>query len=171
MSLSKKIESTYEKKKQAFVKIFETGIDYQYTFTKNNNNEHIIELTHDGKLCLRAIYSIIGNYNLFNSVWYWAYNIALIDKDLASDSLLIKKYDVPVNEDEYTDGVHYMCGNPNFFISNDNMNMVIKLALFVTDFVFYLPLRYDESDKVVNADSNSVKRVEYVFIKKVLNIS
>lgn len=176
MNIFKEIDENYDKKKDKFTKIFNITKKYSYNFIKDNNNNDIIELyDENNKIVLRFIYSIIGNYDVYKSIFYWSYNIFFINKNLTEDTKLIKNFakELKNNHKKYdkiqADVLYYLANNSNFYISSQNIDKVIKFALYVTEFDFYLPIKYDENDNIIY-DNVGLKRIEYLFIKKILQI-
>ena len=66
---------------------------YKYKFSYDKNKDvHILEI-YDEKLNkkIKAEYDTIGIYNIIRKVWYWAWNIDMIDLNLSKKSKNVKK--------------------------------------------------------------------------------
>ena len=139
--------------------------NYEYVFSKNGSTP-VVEIYLDDKFILKAEYCIVGMYNVQLSVWYWSWNIAFINKKLTE--LPIKKIKNFIEEinDNYNkfksvdaEILHYLLSNDNFYVTNNNIEKMLKLSLYLTKSIWYFPI------KQTNNEENSI---QYILITKIL---
>jgi len=150
--------------------------DYDYEFYEENNN-HIVNIFLKGKLKLKAEYNIIGLYNIPMSVWYWGWNIAFINKNLIKDLDKVKDF-INIINNEYknfdkllAEELFYILTNGNFYISYDKINIIIKLTLYLTKTLWFFPIKYSNKNKNKNSLLDSLDKIEYIMIKKILEFN
>ena len=168
------VNNYFNNLKEQISKKIDTNKDFEYVF---NENEDIntVEIYLDGKLKLKAEYNIIGLYNIPLSMWYWAWNIAFINKNLIKDIVKIKDF-VNVIDKEYNkfnkleaEELHYVLSNNNFYVSGDNIDKIIKIALYLTKAIWYFPIKY--SDHKNQKDFEQMDKIEYILITKILQFN
>lgn len=166
----KLFDDNYNKLKNDISKKLDVGKNYNYEF-----NENIVEIYLGNKLKLKAEYELIGLYNIPMSTWYWAWNIAFLNKDLYKTTLKIKDYD-DILKKEYkkfdkveAEELHYLVGNDTFYISSKNIDKILKMALYLTNAIWYFPVKYADNNS--KTDMEELDKVEYIIIKKVLQYS
>ncbi len=142
--------------------------NYEYVFTKNDDTQ-LIEVYLDDKFVLKAEYAILGLYNIQLSMWYWSWNIAFINKKLIELPTKKIKNFIDIINDNYdkfdkvdVETLHYLISNDNFYISNNNIDKIIKLSLYLTNGIWYFPIKQNNND---NDDSN---QLQYILITKIL---
>jgi len=157
------IENYYLRQKEQFQFKINNGV--KYTFSEKNGINYV-EIIDHGKLVLKAEYSLIGLYNVGVSVWYWGWNIAMIDKSLIQKIKKIKKYYKTIKAEYHKynaqeiDEIYYFLRNGNFYISQQNVLKIVKLALFLTKSNWYLEvMRNDQTGGI-----------QYIFIDKVVQV-
>lgn len=180
--LDETINEYFIKRKNEINKIFDP--DKNYNYKMYSGDTHIIEIYDNNKMILKAEYDLIGIYNIFNSIWYWAWNIQFVDRSLAKNSEKVKKFAKELNDkyDDYLknnkmkvlDNYYYICKNGNFYTSSDNILKMIKLMMYLTDGLWYIPICLGKDDVtcVVNEKDgypSALKRMEYLMIKKVIS--
>ena len=168
-----KIDEYFKIKKN---KIKKYNIDdkenYKFNFEYDKNkNSHFVEI-YDKKLNLKikAEYDTIGIYNIMRKVWYWAWNIDMIDFNLSKNSLKIKELenDIVKNYNNYNskevDILHYYVKNGNFMTSYNKTELLSKIALFYLkgDFIFKIRRGLDEINKT---DTIGYEIEEFICIK------
>ena len=166
------INNYFNDQKGQISKKLDINKDYEFIFGDNDN---VVEIYLNGKLKLKAEYNTIGLYNIPLSVWYWAWNISFINKNLIKDVLKIKDY-VNVIDKDYNkfnnleaEELHYVLSNDNFYVSGDNIDKIIKLALFLTKGIWYFPIKYTDQKK--QKDFEQMDKIEYILITKILQFS
>jgi hypothetical protein len=142
------------------------NLDKQYTFKfsiEENTNNNIVDIYLNDKLVLKAQYCFIGIYNLLNSVWYWAWNLEYINKTLSRDIKKAVKYtkrDLIDNYSKYNpeeaDEMYFYCANNNFFLSSENVDKLIKVALYVSKVLWIMPT------------GDGKEKFEYIGLTKIL---
>ncbi len=191
MSFLNKINKYYNKNKKNIVGKYKLNNgDYSYKFILDGNNNNIIKLYKNKKPVLDAIYDIAGIYNLYNSVWYWGFNIDRVNRKLVERSKVIKKFPKYIKEhpSEFTnrtrDELLFRTNNGNFHTSIDNIKLLIKLILYLTKSIWYIPICYGKDDTtfvcinnlkkninlISNNKNNHIERLEYILIKKFIKI-
>lgn len=185
MKLYEKFEDYYLKQKEEISSKYNPDNNYVYKFTEdaNNNNIPIMELyDEDSNLILRAEYEYIGIFNIFNSVWYWAWAIEFINHKLTNESKKVKKYAKTMLQDmKQTDPIedeyyYFIAKTSNFYTSSDNINKIIKFMLYVTKGLWYITICAGKDNVTrtctyTNAKAkkdNTIKRIEYILIKKIV---
>ena len=153
-----KINKYFEKKKNKIKKYnINEKENYKFKFEYDKNkNSHLVEI-YDKKLNLKikAEYDTVGIYNIMRKVWYWAWNISMIDLNLSKNSLKIKelKNDILKNYNKYDskelDILHYYVDNDNFMTNYNKTDLLSKIALYYLqgDFIFKVRRGLDEIDK------------------------
>lgn len=131
----KEYEEYYQKKKKEFTKYINPDKKYKIDFSSNDNTALI---SVDGRIKLKVKYDIIGAYNISSSVWYWAWNITFIDKNLISNSIKVKEYyDKILTKTDKTithqtkDKLHYILTNGNFYLSGKNLDKLLHLITYI----------------------------------------
>lgn len=172
-----KIKQYYDEQKKHYNiysnKSFETKI------YKDAQDKYVIELTDEsGKLMLKAHCSLIGVYNMSNSVWYWAWNMDLADKKLIEDSKAMKKFPEYITNhfDEFNpkeaEDYYFKTDMGNFY-TND-VNDIIKLSMYVMKGIWSITVCNRKKGALqtckTDMDDNSVIRFEYYLIKKILQV-
>lgn len=179
-SFYNKIDSYHSKQKKNIKKKFDPNQNYKYKFTKDKQGNHIIEIYDDeNKIKLKAIYEIIGLYNLINSVWYWAWDISFVNRALTKESLKIKELakDIKNNYKKYlpdeADQLYFVSTNGTFFITTENVTRLIKLLLYLSKGEWYLFIAHNKNDSMIqsqNLDNQNLdnQRIEYILLKKII---
>nr|QBK88788.1 MAG: hypothetical protein LCMiAC01_04700 [Mimivirus LCMiAC01] len=174
-----KLNKYYSEHKNNISKKINLKNDYKYVFT-TNNDKHIVKIYNNDKLTMVAEYELAGIYNIYNSVWYWAWNIDNIDRRLTKLSHKIKKFAkyIKNNHDKFRpmerDELYYKTKNGNFYTSFQNIKLLTKLALYLTNSIWIFPVCYgkDNTPMMCNINENktkkSIKRLEYLLIKKIV---
>ena len=164
------VDNYYENALQIMKKKIDLSVNYDFKFSEENDS-YIVELYKKDKLKLRAEYSVVGVYNIPLSVWYWAWNIAFINKSLIINQDNIKVF-LNRLEQEYSsfdpveaEDYYYLLNNPNFYISDENINKIIKLVLYLTKGLWVMPV------KSIHNNINLGDKFEYIMITKILQYS
>lgn len=169
--------STINKYVNGLKPLFDVKAPHSYVFSEDNNGKHTVELQDaNGKLVLKAEYSIIGTYNLFNNVWYWAWNIVFIDRQLAEGSEKVRAVGDEVKNNykklgrKEADELHYMATNGNFMCQVGNVEKVVDLGMFVMKSKGLVEIQYDAEDNVVQLmeKGTAIKRIEFLSVDKVV---
>lgn len=167
----------FQKQKQKMSSIYDVSKPYQYRISQTEDKRNIIELIHNGKVVLRGEYELAGVYTTITSIWYWAYNIQMLDRKLGSSSKKVKKFSKTLKENRKKykplelEQLHYISSNGNFYASGNTMLECVKLMMYLTKGLWYIPICYGKTTSVCPTFDNSkgdFKRVEYLIIKKIL---
>lgn len=134
--------------------------NYKYHFQKNN----LVEVYLGDKLVMKGEYCTLGLYSIQLSVWYWSWAIAFINKQLIELPLEKVKKFVDVIDNKYeefnkkeVEMLHYLVSNNNFYISNDKIDKIIKLGLYLTKSIWCFPIAHNDKNQI-----------EYILITKIL---
>lgn len=170
------INEYYQKQKEIISKKYNTENQYNYKFSKKNTKDYI-ELYNGTELVMKAEYELMGIYNIFNSVWYWAYNIEAVDRNLTKESEKIKEFSTSLlkNIKDYdkieAEYYRFLSNNGNFFISSSKIMRIIKFMLYVTKGEWFIPLCEGKDNVTCTTDKikkdGTIKRIEYIMIKKI----
>ena len=111
-------------------------LDYDIISIKNENN----------KLMMKGKYKIIGMYNKNTSIWYWAWDIDFVDKNLIIDSLKFKEAakNIKLNSPE-NESIYFYLTTGNFMTNIQNLTLIIKLALYITDGIWFYKIIHNEN--------------------------
>ena len=186
-SYIEKFNKYFEQNKEKIAKKFDPNKNYKYKFYKDNNNNHVVQLRdNDNLIVVEAIYDIAGIYNMYNSIWYWGWNIDTVDKQLIKRSEKVKEFAkyIKTHPEKFThmerDKLYYWSNNGNFYTSTNNVLHLIKLILYLTKSIWYLPICYGkDSSTQILCETNllnkvnkqqKIARLEYILIKKIIKI-
>ena len=160
------INQIFTKKKEMWN--MESEYNYEYVDDK-------IKVSKNGKYVLIADYKILGLYNIYNSVWYWGYNVFLANKrKTVEKNKLTSFYDTFLkdmkNFDDisYLEYVNYFANNDNFYISLNKIDMVVRVGLQAFEGDWYLILcNTSNSTTCLPNKGPGVKRLEYIIINNI----
>ena len=117
---------------------------------------------------MKAEYEFIGVYNEKMSVWYWAWNNSFVDKNLTKISKDICDY-TQIIKDNYrsydikeAEQYYYFCNNGNFYLSQENIEKLIKFTLWLKKGIWFYPISHN---------NDGIVKTEYIFIKNITYIS
>lgn len=174
---SQKVSDYYDDREDEMKKSYDISRKYEHKLTKDKNDRNILELfDSDKKSVHRGEYEIIGIYDLTTSVWYWGWNIDLVDRTLVKSIDAVKEItnEVKKNHSKYesreADYLHFISSNGNFFTIPDRLQGIIKVAMFETKAKWYVPIVYtaDESS-YVQSDEKSLdpqaQKIEFLLLK------
>lgn len=180
-SMFKKSALYFQKIQKNIKNKLDTDKTYSYKFYENNDKKHIIEIYDNDKFVLKAEYEYIGVFNIMTSVWYWSWNINMINKDLTKSSLEVKKLGEKIM-DNYTDynpreadELYYISQNGNFFTSIDVVKKIVQLSLYLTKSDYYIPINYEIDGKSLVGDEinklDKFKKIDFILLKKIISFS
>jgi len=132
----------------------------------------------DNKLIFKCEYSVVGTYNIYNSIWYWSWAIDYINKTLINKRLIedVKDYKPKKNSYSYQelDEIYFYTSNNNFYLSYQNINKLTNLVLYLTKGQMIIPVKYTTDGNTISytenngENNNHIKRLEYIMIEKVI---
>lgn len=162
------IDSFYNNAKSSIEK--KINVDANFDFEFDNN---IVKLYLGNKLKFKGEYNILGIYNIESSVWYWSWGISFINKALTNQVVKIKEFSKEL-EDNYgqfdaleAEQLYYLISNNNFYISNINIDKIIKLGMFLTNGIWIFPYKKNKND----SDGKQFDTIEYILITKILQFN
>lgn len=161
----KNINKYYDKKKERISKLIDLTNEYNYKFGYDKNKkEHLLKVyDKNNNFVFQSSYEIVGLYNIGRSVWYWAYNISMIDKGLSNKSkkILELSKDILKNYEKYNskevDLYYYYSNNSNFMINLKNIPTLLKLGIYCMNGDWILPIKK-------RLDDESIDSIEYISI-------
>ncbi len=175
-----KVNKYYRHCKKKISSTISLNKDYKYVLSKNDE-QYIIKIFNENKLILIAEYDIAGMYNIHNSVWYWGWNIDSINKKLVERIKKVKQFSKYVrdNYDKFSakekDELYFRTNNDNYYTSIKNIDYIMKLAMYITRSIWYIPLCYNKDNTITKCEyvknkPNSTQKIEYIFIKKIIKV-
>lgn len=175
-----KVEKYYQKSMKRVEKNLDPQKNYNYKFYVDHHNKNIVEIFEGEKFVLKAEYDLAGIYNFYNSVWYWGWNIDVVNRTLVDRSKVIKEFSNYLKKNyEKFDGVeaeelYFRTSNGNFFTSKKNIAKIVKLALYLTKSLWFLPVCYGKDDIVqkctIIENDDRIKKLEYLLIRKIIQV-
>lgn len=156
--------------------------NYKYIFSKDNNDEYIVEIYNNNKLILKSHYEVAGVYNVQNSVWYWGWNMDLIDRKLTVLSKHMKKFSAYIKENQsqfgfaLADELYFKTKHGNFYTSTEKILPLIKVMMFLTKTLWYISICHGKdntlcsTNDIKNDIDKTITRLEYIVIKDILQI-
>jgi hypothetical protein len=170
VDFAEKINNYYNMTKTNINKKIDINKNYDFNFVEENDM-NILELYLDKKLKFRAEYNIVGLYNIPLSVWYWSWNIAFVNRNAIKEMVDKVKNFKKIIGDNYdnfdmkeAEELYYFFSNDNFYISAENIDKLMRIALYLTKGIWILPLNHKNNiDKTMN-------RIEYILITKIIQI-
>lgn len=155
----------YVQDKEKYIKRFiSKDKDYEFIFLYTDEDQHFVDIYDNKKHILRAMYSILGTYNIINSIWTWAWIIPYVEKNLTIDSRKIRKYGNELDSAKITSEIEkyiYYCKSPTFFISYKNIDELINLSLYISKGIWIMKRKIDEND-------HNPGIIELILIKKII---
>jgi|LakMenEpi03Aug12_release.lakeMendotaPanAssembly.Ray.scaffolds.fasta_scaffold264883_2 hypothetical protein len=168
------IKNYYEEQKKFILKKIDVTKDFDYEFIESDNL-NIVEIYLDGKIKIKAEYNVVGMYNIPLSIWYWGWNIAFINKTLTNKIMDVKNYANNISK-KYNDfnkydieEIQYLLSNDNFYVSGDNINKLLEIALYLTKGIWILPVKTINPKKYSNPEQ--MDKIEYILITKILQLN
>lgn len=164
--LSNKISDYFAKNKEQFEKLTKNNNDFNTKIYRDNESNNVIDILHNDELLIRAKYEVVGYYNVVSSTWTWAWANPFIEKDLVTASQKLQKIretiittdKLPADDREL---YLYFISNPVFYISADNITMLMQMILYFTDGTWIVPRKNN---------NNIPTQLEFILIKNILQI-
>ncbi len=167
-----KVTEYYESKKKKLKNHIDLDKMLNFNFVENKNGPNFVEILIDGNVIINAEYSLIGVYDTTISIWYWATDIAFVDKKLVEPVYEIKRY--LDNFDKYggkfdknIDNLHYILSNNNFYISGENIEIITRSSLYIAGGEWIFPVKNNDTFRD-NLMQNMSDKIVYVLITKIL---
>jgi hypothetical protein len=166
-SFFKNMNSHYDNLKKKISK--KINIDEKLDFIFNeDSNLYTVDIMINNKLIMKAEYSIIGMYNLPLSIWYWGWAIDFVNHKLTQNLKPVKKYKKKIPnmftqfEKSSIEEAHYILSNNNFYISNQNIDKIMMIVLYLTESLWYFPIYRKGSN------NHEFDKIDYILITKIL---
>ncbi len=162
-----KIDNYFKTIKDDMQKNLDIVKEYNYNFI-TENNVNIVEIISNGKIILRAEYCIIGLYNIGLSVWYWGWGLDFINRKFLDKLQVIKEFPKILEKDDKNfnnlelEELHFITSNNNFYCSSQNLDRIIRFALYMLKAIWYFPVKYSD---------NQMDKIEYIALTKILQFS
>lgn len=154
--LSNKIEKYFNLKRKEIISIVDLDKLNKYNvdvvkYDDKLHNGNIIELSDKNNHSNRFLstYFIAGYYNIITSTWIWAWANPYLEKNLADklknkikDNSLIGQIRKDVNKKEL---YNYFSTEDTFFISNKNIDELMKFILFVSNGLWFVSRKINDN--------------------------
>lgn len=168
ITMKEQINNVFNDKKKAISKVIDINKNYNNKIYKNNDGKYMLEFFENDKSVMKTECCMMGMYNVYNSVWYWAWNLDNIDKQLLDNKVQNFSHEIKrkledikkVHDVQYMEQLYYRTSNGNFYISPKNIEGLIKLGLYILDGHWVTSIPIEGDDKI--------KRVEYYVLTKIL---
>ncbi|ARF09865.1 hypothetical protein Indivirus_4_37 [Indivirus ILV1] len=166
----KKIDNYFTNIKTDIQKKLDTTTEYDYNFI-NENDINIIEVISNGKIILKAEYCILGLYNIGLSVWYWGWGIDFINRKFSEKLKVIKDFPQTLEKDHNKfrdlelEELYFITNNSNFYCSSQNLDRIIRFALYMINAIWYVPIKYSDNQ------GSQMDKIEYIALTKILQVS
>ena len=105
--------------------------NYTYNFIEPD----IVEIYDNQKLVLTANYQYIGLY--IDRIWTWAWNNPYVNKKLVSSKIITYKA-------QNNQLIDYFIQHGNFYATPETVELIIKLALYITNALWYFKINQSE---------------------------
>jgi len=161
-------------------KIIDLTKTYRYKFTDGIVDLYDME---EDKVVLKGRYDIIGIYNTNNMVWYWGWNLDMVDRLRVRKSRNVKNISKSIKGMKHIEKIdeeyYFRTGNGNFnttlkttkelcdiymYINNDKLNMVICHGKNGKSLICH-PLMLLKEDKQL---LNSIEKLEFISINEII---
>lgn len=159
-SFTKKLKNYYDKQKEYIEERINIKKEFDYVFENNT-----VELYDDGKKILTGEYEIVGLFNYSMSVWYWAYNVSFVNKKLMSASKNVRNFTKYIKDNyekfdsKEVEDYYYYTSNGNFFITDEKINDILMLTLYINKGIWIFPIKREQ-----------VGVVQYIIITKITQL-
>jgi hypothetical protein len=163
--------------KKSNKKIVNQNKQQQYEYISENNVHKIIIKKEDNPILI-AEYKLLGVYNVYNSVWYYGFNVALAamaNKNTIIDKSKLLEYNTNLlfnmgkySDMDYVEYVNYMTSNDNFYVSLNKIDLVKKLGVLIYNADSVI-CTCDSINKVTCLDKQDfakegIKRLEFILL-------
>jgi hypothetical protein len=179
-----KVETYFKTQKNKMKNKIHINDHSSFIFTKDKSDNYVIEV-HDTKsdsIIFKGHYDIIGVFNIHNSVWYWGWNIELVDKKVTDRSKIVRKFanHIKDNINEFSpkeaDELYFKTSNGNFYTKLENILPLVKLTMYLTKGIWYMSICHGKdnticSDDGLHSNDGTIKRVEYIVIRDIMQIN
>lgn len=166
-SLFKNMNLHYDTLKKKISKKINLNDKFDFVFNEDGNI-YTVDIMVDGKLKMKAVYNIIGMYNLPLSIWYWGWAIDFVNHQLVQDLEVVKNYNQKLPDmltqfdNNSIEEAHYILSNNNFYISSQNIDKIMMIVLYLTKSIWYFPIYRKGSN------NHEFDKIDYILITKIL---
>lgn len=185
-SFLRKVNKYYDVQKDKFANYMNkiNNSNTKYIFSKDNNDKYVVEVYSNEKLLFKGHYEIIGVFDLQNSMWCWGWNIDLVDKKLTILSNKMRKFSAHIKNKQnlfnrkQTDDIYYKTKNGSFYTTTQNIQILIKIMMYLTGNPWYLTICHGFDNTVFNSkellfdekqnNNKLIKSLEYIIIKDII---
>lgn len=152
------INSYWEEKKKGIQAVI--NLDGDYDFELDNGDQ--LTIFSGDKWKIKGTYGILGIYNPGASIWTWGWDIGFVDRRLTRNTKGLIKWAKELEDtekyDETLDELFYIAKHGNFWASEENLEKVLKIGLFVVKGLWVFPVKIDENN------------MEYVILEKITQV-
>lgn len=176
-----KVDKYYEKNKKSYESLFNFKSKTKIEMSENDKQYYLTIIDDNGK-SIKFQYELAGVFNVRNSVWYWGWDIELVDKNLTKSIKSVKSFYkfILENNDEFTqkeaEDLYFRTKNNNFYLNKlNNMEQVLRIALYLTKSLWYLPIGMNKDGELYlyNGGSNESavsEKIQFILIKNIANV-
>ncbi len=179
--------SYFDDQLEKIKKVYDPNGSYSYVLSKDQSNRNIVSVLNsdNNSTVFKGTYELAGIYNFFNSVWYWAYNVQFVDREITKGVKVVKQI-VQIIEENYkkvppkdADNLHFRTSNDNYYTTLANVELNVRLAMFLMRGKWVISLLQDGSgkstvvnvmDKELSCKDGKLKRMEYLVITEIIQI-
>lgn len=142
-----KINKYYDKKEKEINITDDITVEVDGDIVKVYNSKK--KIIYEGK------YQIVGIFNITNSVWYWGWFIDYANRKLLKQSAnvkkkgkeLLKNNKIKSRNDE---SLYYYMTTGHFMTNEPNVNLFIKLMLYITKGKWFFNIKTKENNNIIN---------------------
>lgn len=156
MKLSDLIESSYLQYTKKLSSTMPNNQSYKIVPTVTEYDEKIITLSTKNNSILVAHYDIVGTYNDVLGIYYWASSFELLAKSKIFAAMkeykkILKKHiiDRTYDDEDYVEKIYYYISNPIIGINKENLDILVKLVIFVTKYMGVVIEKLTDSQQVL----------------------
>ena len=138
MSIIKKINNNFSKKKKQFKKFFDNKKNYKIVFDKKNPN--VLYLNYK-KESIKAEFNFLGIYKIDSTLWMWADIIPGVNTTLLKSIELIKKSSFMFEslKNKEIQFLHQAVSKDSILITDEKyLDTIIKVSIYLTNGLFVL---------------------------------
>jgi hypothetical protein len=166
VELLKKVDKYYEEQKNKIDKVYKERTITNIEFNEIQGEEkHLVNLSNNDTAIASAEYSYMGIYDKTLGMWKWAWGFLYIDPKLRIDADKVRDYQNEIkkmytNEDAVIyEQLYYMTKNGYFFIKKGEMLKLIKLMLYITKGLWFVPIESKENNHEI---------LTFIMLKKIV---
>jgi len=166
------VDAYYNKMKNSIADKIDIDKDYNYQIDHN-----IINVMHDNKIVLKAKFTFLGSYNIINSIWYWGWNMDIVNKELTKKLDVLKDFVDEIKNNKYKfntlqqQNLFFRFNSGYFYTNIKNINNLSKLVLYLCKSIWVISVPYDKNGNIINKKNKSkLMKFNYLLIDEIVQI-